>query len=48
MPEYHDDQTMTKVYAALMGEGLTEQEAIDAVSAMQNVGILFREGLTTS
>ena len=43
MNEYHDDQTMTKVHAALRGEGLTDREATEAIAAMQNVGILFRE-----
>jgi hypothetical protein len=43
MNEYHDDQTMTKVHAALRGEGLTDREATEAITAMQNVGILFRE-----
>ncbi len=41
--ELHDEMTMHKVYRAFMDNGLTQQQAVDTVSAMQNVGILFRE-----
>lgn len=42
--EFHDDQTLQKVYEALMSvKGVSVQRAQDAVSAMQNAGILFRE-----
>lgn len=37
------DETVQKVYQALAGVGLTEGQIINAVSAMQNAGILFRE-----
>lgn len=40
---YHDDQTMTKVYQALIDTGLIEQQAMDAINSMQNAGIYFRE-----
>lgn len=40
---YHDDQTLTKVHNALWDVGLDEEQRIDAVTAMQNAGILFRE-----
>lgn len=39
----YDDETLTKVYDALQSSGLTQTEAQDAVSALQNAGILFRE-----
>lgn len=41
--EYHDEDTLRKVYEALMAEGIYGQKATDLVSAMQNRGILFRE-----
>jgi len=41
--EYHDDDTLFKVYKALEESGASRQQAIDMVSAMQNRGILFRE-----
>lgn len=40
---YNDEDTLTKVYAGLLAAGLSEQAATDAVNAMQNRGILFRE-----
>jgi len=40
---YHDDQTLTKVFHALTGTGLGEPTAMQAINAMQNAGILFRE-----
>lgn len=49
--EYHNENTLGKVYAVLMGTQLNggpgvyldQQEASNIVSAMQNAGILFRE-----
>jgi hypothetical protein len=40
---YHDDETMQKVYKALQSIGLDDKTTVDAVMAMQNSGILFRE-----
>ena len=39
----NSEETMQKVYSALAGVGLSEGQIIDALSAMQNSGILFRE-----
>ena len=39
----YTDMTMAKVADALRATGLTEQQIIDAISLMQNAGILFRE-----
>lgn len=39
----HSQGTMFKVYDALKDVGLTKQQAIDAISSMQNNGIYFRE-----
>lgn len=39
----HNEDTMTKVYLALRDVGLSEEKAIEAVSNMQNEGVLFRE-----
>lgn len=42
----YDDSTLLKVYRALMEKAnLTYEQACDAVSSMQNAGILFREHL---
>lgn len=42
--ETHDEDTLLKVYDALMGEaGLSQGRAEDVVNAMLNSGILFRE-----
>ena len=38
-----DEDTLQKVYAALEKAGITEQQAIDAVNQMLDLGILFRE-----
>lgn len=35
--------TMTKVVDTLMEHDLTEKQAVDIITAMQNRGILFRE-----
>jgi len=39
----HSEATMQKVYVALSSQGLSEGQIINAVSAMQNSGIYFRE-----
>jgi hypothetical protein len=41
--EYHDDDTVPKVYAGLVKAGLTYPQAIVAVNEVTNMGILFRE-----
>lgn len=51
-PASEDDVTFTentlyKVYDALRGSGLSEDQSRDAISNMQNAGILFRERATT-
>lgn len=38
-----DENTLFKVTGALRLSGLSELDAVGAVSAMQNAGILFRE-----
>lgn len=38
----YDEQTLFKVLEALR-ESLTEEQALTAITAMQNAGILFRE-----
>lgn len=43
---YYDEGTLEKVVGALMSVGIMRSHATDAVSAMQNAGILFRERLT--
>lgn len=40
---YHSEDTLNKVYNALAKVGLTPQQITEAVFAMQNAGILFRE-----
>lgn len=39
----NDDETMQKVYKALASVGMSEGQIINATSAMQSAGILFRE-----
>jgi hypothetical protein len=39
----HDEKTMAKVYQALGESGLDINQTLDAVSNLQNHGILFRE-----
>lgn len=39
----YSEATLSKVYNALAKVGLTPQQITEAVFAMQNVGILFRE-----
>jgi hypothetical protein len=41
--EYHDEETLVKVYQGLLRVGIDGQKATDAVFAMQKEGILFRE-----
>lgn len=42
--EYFDDETMFKVYDAIMGcLPMNAAHARDIINAMQNAGILFRE-----
>ena len=40
---YHDENTLDKVWAGLSDAGIPPQQRLDAISAMQNYGILFRE-----
>ena len=40
---YHDENTLDKVWAGLSDAGIPPQQRLDAISAMQNNGILFRE-----
>lgn len=44
--ERYDEATLFKVYRALGRADITDQQATDAVSQMQNAGILFRERAT--
>ena len=39
----HNEQTLRKVYLGLAAAGIRSQRAIDAVTQMQNQGILFCE-----
>ena len=41
--EYHDEETMHKVYGALVENGMNGEEAQEALLVMGNRGILFRE-----
>lgn len=41
--EYHDGATVSKVFLALADVGIQDPHLTDAVTAMQNAGILFRE-----
>ena len=41
--ETFTENTLFKVYDALRASGLDEQKARDAITEMQNNGILFRE-----
>jgi hypothetical protein len=38
-----DEETLSKVYYALESVGLSYQLSVDAVNAMQDQGVLFRE-----
>lgn len=39
----NDEGTMQKIYVALGEQGLSEKQIVNAVNAMQNAGIYFRE-----
>jgi len=39
----HDENTIIKVFSALCRAGLSDQQVSDAITEMQNEGILFRE-----
>lgn len=39
----HNEDTLRKVYQALLENGIYGQKATDVVNSMQNLGILFRE-----
>lgn len=41
--ETHGEGTLHTVYGALIRAGVTRLQAADAISEMQNAGILFRE-----
>lgn len=41
--DFYDEQTLTKVFMALRKSGLSPVEATNALSEMQNSGVLFRE-----
>jgi len=41
--EWYDDYTLLKVVHAMREAGISDQQAEDAITAMQNAGILFRE-----
>jgi hypothetical protein len=43
----HTEDTLRKVFDALRRAGLSERQAIDTISDMQNQGIYFRENLKT-
>lgn len=40
---YHDEDTLFKVFSALVKSGLTKVQATDAINSLQNAGIYFRE-----
>ncbi len=40
---YHDEDTLSKVYAALKFAGLDEDRSTFVIIQMHNAGILFRE-----
>jgi hypothetical protein len=41
--ETYDDETMVKVFGALLETGMPGDEVMSCIRAMQNAGILFRE-----
>lgn len=43
LPEVHDDETMHKVYKALLDVEIPSEKASEVIREMQNAGILFRE-----
>lgn len=40
---YHDEDTLFKVYKSMIEVGVTAVQAQEAITSMQNKGILFRE-----
>ena len=40
---YHTEETLFRVFEALLKADLTREKALDAIREMQNHGILFRE-----
>lgn len=43
---HHDEDTLRKVYEALLKNGIFGQKATDVVSDILNAGVLFRERTT--
>lgn len=43
--EYFEEGTMSVVFNAMVGSGLSRDQALDAMREMQNAGILFRQRL---
>lgn len=41
--EYHDEDTLHKVYGAMVKNGVNSDEAREIINTMQNAGLLFRE-----
>jgi hypothetical protein len=41
--EYHDEETLQKVYGAMVDNGVNGEEAREIINTMQNAGLLFRE-----
>jgi len=41
--EFHDENTMKKVYDAFKVHGFNDDEATEIINTLQNSGILFRE-----
>lgn len=41
--EYHDEETLPKVFGVLLGCGANGDEAREMLNSLQNAGILFRE-----
>jgi hypothetical protein len=41
--EYHDEDTLHKVYGAMVRNGVNGDEAQEIINSMQNAGLLFRE-----
>lgn len=41
--EFYNEGTLLKVFTALRKTPMTEKAVMDAIAAMQNAGILFRE-----
>ena len=41
--EYHDENTLHKVFGAMVDNGVNGEEAREIINTMQNAGLLFRE-----